>query len=309
MNLEQLALTANARTKISLDAKPSTVYGVFSADPNESSRFLACLAGAETSLFGRVLIDGQALSSNRSRIGYLPNGNPFPREHTVWELFEFLAKMKGVKASDRFLSIGEALALVELSHAKKRLISSLTSAELTRLGVVQAWIGKPDVLILDCQTSGLPASEIRVLRRVIRRFADHGACVFLALARPGDLFGIADRFLVLDDGEVKGPLDHGEILSGSTVRLTALGEPRDLESFFDISEHICSYRMLDRAENTPIAYLLRSRRSGIADSLRSEMEQAGFDVGDCTEEPLGEAERILRRAGASAAPTAKEKTK
>ncbi len=294
---------------MSHNVNSSTVYGVFSADPIENSRFFSCLAGSESPFFGRVLLGGQEISAGRIKIGYFPSGNPFPREHTVEELLAFVAKLKGVKASGRFLAVGEALALTELSHIKQHLISSLSDAELCRLGVAQAWIGKPDVLLLDCRIAGLPASEIRFLRRTVRRIADHGgACVFLSLARPSDLFGIVDRFFVLENGETDGPLTHGEILSGSTVRVRADGDPAKLESLFAETEHIRAYRMLPAEGDTPPTYRLRSCRSGIARSLRDTMEASGFHVMECAEEPTSEAMRILRRSGVSITPNAKETT-
>jgi ABC-type multidrug transport system ATPase subunit len=310
LKTDPTALRKTACADISYKVNPSTVYGVFSADPTESSRFLSCLAGVEPSFFGRVLLGGQEMTPNRFKIGYFPSGNPFPREHTVGELLEFVAKLKGVKSSDRFLAVGEALALTELSHIKQRLISSLSGAELCRLGVAQAWIGKPDVLLLDCQVAGLPSSEIRFLRRVICRIADRGgACIFLSLARPSDLFGFADRFFVLENGEANGPLTQAEILSGSTVRVRVDGDIRKLESLFDRIEHIRSYRLLSNVGEALPIYRLRSCRSGIAESVRNAMEEAGFSVMECVEEPISETARILRRAGVSISPNAKEKAK
>ena len=306
---KQIALSDKARIKSSHTAETATVYGVFSADAEQSSRFLACMAGAETPPCGKVLLDGQAIAARRSRLGYFPAGAPFPDECTPAELLDFVARIKEVKPSDRFLAIGEMLAFAELSHKKQGLISSLTVAERTRLGIAQAYLASPDVLFLDCAASGLPASEIRSIKRMIRRLADRGACVFLSLARPADLFGIADRFLLVENGEVTSPLSRADVLSGSTLFLSFGKSSTGVEAFLYGTNHIHSCQALDRPSDEPAAYLVRSSRSGIAEAVANDLRSAGFDLLECREEPLGESERILRRACVSSSPKAKEDAK
>ena len=306
---KRIVLADKARVASSHAVTAKTVYGVFSADAEQSSRFLACMAGAEAPLSGEILLDGHAISSRRARIGYLPAGAPFPGESTPAELLELVARVKGVKPSDRFLAIGEVLAFAELSHKKQSLISSLSAAERIRLGIAQAWLGSPDVLILDCIASGLPASDIRAIKRMVRRLAERGACVLLSLARPSDLFGMADRFLIVENGEVTPPLSRADVLSGSTLSLTLGRSSKDAESFLLGLHPVRSCRAVERSGDEPLTYLVRSCRSGIAETVADELRSAGFDLLECREEPLGESERILRRACVSSTPTAKEETK
>src|SRR5262249_23164496 len=110
----------------------------------------------------------------KKRIGYLPESPPLYPEMEVWEYLTFVGKLKGISGSDIARRVSEVSERCAIDDVQPRLISKLWKGSRQRVGLAQAIIHNPDVLILDEPTSGLDPKQIIETRHLIRGLAgDH----------------------------------------------------------------------------------------------------------------------------------------
>ncbi|MGO8764814.1 MAG: ABC transporter ATP-binding protein [Limisphaerales bacterium] len=155
--------------------------------------------GGTASLFG---IDvGQPIA--RQRIGYLPEMTYYYKFLTAEELLRFYSKIFGLAAAEAERRIDNVLKLVELEPARKRLIKTYSKGMQQRVGLAQALINNPDLLILDEPTSGLdPLGRMKV-REIIQRLKNEGKTVFFSSHELGEVETVCDRVAIIHQGELK----------------------------------------------------------------------------------------------------------
>ena len=139
----------------------------------------------------------------RQRIGYLPELTYYYKFLTAEELLRFYAKIFGLSRADTDKRIFELLKLVELEHAARRPIKSYSKGMQQRVGLAQALINNPDLLILDEPTSGLdPLGRMKV-REIIQRLKNEGKTVFFSSHELGEVESVCDRVAIINQGELK----------------------------------------------------------------------------------------------------------
>jgi len=139
----------------------------------------------------------------RQRIGYLPELTYYYKFLTAEELLRFYAKIFGLTRSETDQRIKDLIALVELGHAAKRPIKSYSKGMQQRVGLAQALINNPDLLILDEPTSGLdPLGRMKV-REIIQRLKNEGKTVFFSSHEMGEVETVCDRVAIIHQGELK----------------------------------------------------------------------------------------------------------
>lgn len=139
----------------------------------------------------------------RQRIGYLPELTYYYKFLTAEELLRFYAKIFGLSRSEADRRIEQLVALVELGHAAKRPIKTYSKGMQQRIGLAQALINNPDLLILDEPTSGLdPLGRMKV-REIIQRLKNEGKTVFFSSHEMGEVETVCDRVAIVHQGELR----------------------------------------------------------------------------------------------------------
>ena len=139
----------------------------------------------------------------RQRIGYLPEQTYYYKFLTAEELLRFYAGIFGIPRPETEARIDAVLKLVELDHARKRQIKPYSKGMQQRVGLAQALINNPDLLILDEPTSGLdPIGRMKV-REIIQRLKGEGKTVFFSSHELGEVETVCDRVAILHQGELK----------------------------------------------------------------------------------------------------------
>jgi ABC-2 type transport system ATP-binding protein len=139
----------------------------------------------------------------RQRIGYLPELTYYYKFLTAEELLRFYGTIFGLARAEMDKRIKELIQLVELGHAAKRPIKSYSKGMQQRVGLAQALINNPDLLILDEPTSGLdPLGRMKV-REIIQRLKNEGKTVFFSSHELGEVETICDRVAIINQGELK----------------------------------------------------------------------------------------------------------
>ncbi|MDR3456930.1 MAG: ABC transporter ATP-binding protein [Verrucomicrobiae bacterium] len=166
--------------------------------------------GGSASLFG---IDVRQPIA-RQRIGYLPEQTYYYKFLTAEELLRFYAKIFDIPSAEADRRIASLLKLVELEHAAKRPIKSYSKGMQQRVGLAQALINNPDLLVLDEPTSGLdPLGRMKV-REIIQRLKNEGKTVFFSSHELGEVETVCDRVAIVHEGVLKAVGAVAEISAG-----------------------------------------------------------------------------------------------
>jgi len=153
----------------------------------------------EAFIFGTSVRDPIA----RQRIGYLPELTYYYKFLSAEEILRFYAKIFRIPKREVESRIDSVLKLVELQDARKRPIKTYSKGMQQRVGLAQALINNPDLLILDEPTSGLdPIGRMKV-REIIQRLKQEGKTVFFSSHELGEVETVCDRVGILNAGELK----------------------------------------------------------------------------------------------------------
>ena len=159
----------------------------------------------------------------RQRIGYLPELTYYYKFLTAEELLRFYARIFGIAPAETERRIDALMKLVELDHARKRPIKTYSKGMQQRVGLAQALINNPDLLILDEPTSGLdPLGRMKV-REIIQRLKNEGKTVLFSSHELGEVETVCDRVAIINQGQLQ--------VEGSVADLVAKYQC-DLERIF-----------------------------------------------------------------------------
>lgn len=189
---------------VSLHITPG-VWGLLGANGAGKTTLMRMIAGITKPTSGRVLYDGipieQLKESYRDVFGYLPQEFGFYPEFTVKDYLEYVAVLKGLTAKDSRRRISELLEQLSLSHLKNKKIAKLSGGMKRRVGIAQALLNEPEILILDEPTSGLDPGERVRFRNLLSEFA-RGRIVLISTHIVSDVEYIATKNALMKDGRV-----------------------------------------------------------------------------------------------------------
>ena len=197
---------------VSFDAAPG-VTGILGPNGAGKSTLMRCLAGLAGWDSGDVRIGGVDLARRtaeaRRKIGFMPERVAFPLEMRVWRYLRFVAEMKGISARQRTEAVEAALGQAGLESARSRIVGNLSKGYRQRVGLAQALLGEPPVLILDEPSAGLDPLNAMEFRDVIRLCArDRAVLVSTHMLSEAPL--LCDRVVVMSAGTLvfTGPTDE-----------------------------------------------------------------------------------------------------
>lgn len=213
------ALTRRFGELTAVDAATFTVrrgevVGFLGPNGAGKSTTMQMLAGALTPSSGGIRVSGIDLleepSAAKLQIGYLPEQPPLYRDQSVDELLRFCAELRHVQRAKRALRIDTVKAQTGLEDVGHRLIGHLSKGYQQRVGIAQALVHDPRVVILDEPTSGLDPNQLREVRALIRDLGrDRG--VILSTHILPEVQSVCDRVLLLNQGKIvfDGALTQG----------------------------------------------------------------------------------------------------
>jgi ABC-2 type transport system ATP-binding protein len=197
--------TKVAVKSLSLKVSAGEVFGFLGPNGAGKTTTMNVLLGFVNPTSGSASIFGVDVRQPiaRQKIGYLPELTYYYKFLNAEELLRFYAQIFDIPKSERESRIDEVLKLVELDHARKRLIKTYSKGMQQRAGLAQALINDPDLLILDEPTSGLdPLGRMKV-RDIIQRLKERGKTVFFSSHELGEVETVCDRIAILNQGELK----------------------------------------------------------------------------------------------------------
>ncbi len=202
---EMGAQTKLAVKDLTLSVQAGEVFGFLGPNGAGKTSTMNVLLGFVPPTSGTANIFGVNVQQTiaRQRLGYLPELTYYYKFLTAEELLRFYARIFGIEKAERERRIDAVLKLVELEHARKRLIKTYSKGMQQRVGLAQALINNPDLLILDEPTSGLdPLGRMKV-RDIIKRLRNEGKTVFFSSHELGEVETVCDRVAIMHEGELK----------------------------------------------------------------------------------------------------------
>jgi len=202
------------------------LLGPNGAGKTTAMRILTCTlppSGGTARIDGHDVVD-ESLDVRR-RIGFMPENVPLYPDATVAEHLRFTAELKGVAVAGRAAHIEAVVERTGLVEVNSRMVGNLSKGYRQRVGLAQALIGDPEVLILDEPSSGLDPQQIVEIRDLIRGFQGERT-VLLSSHILGEVSRICSRVIILDRGRLTAEVNADDLPDVST-------RPRDaLEDIF-----------------------------------------------------------------------------
>lgn len=196
---------------VSLKLQPG-VYGLLGANGAGKTTLMRMLCGILRPTDGTITFDGMDVEEEgyRAVLGYLPQDFGYYPEFTAMDFLLYLAALKGIPKGRAKKKAGELLALVSLEHMGQKKIKTFSGGMKQRLGIAQALLNDPKLLILDEPTAGLDPGERVRFRNLIGRLGED-SIVLLSTHIVSDLEQVADQVLMMKDGTLifQGRYDAG----------------------------------------------------------------------------------------------------
>ncbi len=181
------------------------ILGFLGPNGAGKSTTMNILTGYISATEGTALIDGidilEQPEEAKKKIGYLPEFPPLYGEMTVTEYLNFVSEIKGVKTSDKKAGLDRIMDLVRIGDVKGRLIRNLSKGYRQRVGLAQALIGNPDVLILDEPTVGLDPKQIIEMRNLIKKLGKSHTIILSSHILP-EVSEVCERVVIIDHGRI-----------------------------------------------------------------------------------------------------------
>lgn len=172
---------------------------------------------------GSVMIDGLDVAkeslATRAKIGYLPESVPLYEDMKVFEYLKFVAEMRGIGKDKIKERIKEVVERCGLRDVVRKTIDQLSKGYKQRVGLAQAIIHNPDVLILDEPTTGLDPNQVSEIRELIREIGREKTVIFSTHIL-SEVSAVCDRVIIINKGKITG--------EGSPAELAKKASPADI---------------------------------------------------------------------------------
>lgn len=191
---------------ISFSVNPGQVLGFLGPNGAGKSTTMKMLSGFITPSSGRIRILGKSVTrrpvATKKHVGYLPEGAPLYADMTPPDFLKFIARMRGVASAERDSAVTRAMQQLHLEAVAHKRIEELSKGFKRRVGIAQAILHDPDVLILDEPTDGLDPNQKHEVRKLIRNLSAD-KIVILSTHILEEVTAVCNRALVIANGRLQ----------------------------------------------------------------------------------------------------------
>ncbi|MBQ8212888.1 MAG: ABC transporter ATP-binding protein [Clostridia bacterium] len=223
-NLTKIYGDHTAVDGLSFKINNGKIYGLLGPNGAGKSTTMNMMTGCLAPTSGSVKINGFDMFDEPLRakkcIGYLPEIPPVYGEMTPLEYLRFVADAKGVPYNRAIRQVQEAMELTHIEDMKNRLIKNLSKGYRQRVGIAQAMLGNPDIIILDEPTVGLDPKQIAEIRELIRTLGEIKT-VIVSSHILAEIQELCDHVLIISGGKLiaNAPIEELQNRTGDRLRL------------------------------------------------------------------------------------------
>ncbi|MEA4911715.1 MAG: ABC transporter ATP-binding protein [Oscillospiraceae bacterium] len=271
-----------AVSDLTFDVEDNQVYGFLGPNGAGKTTTMNIMTGYIGATSGDVIINGISVVDDpleaKKQIGYLPELPPLYADMTAAEYLEFAAEIKGIKKSERAESIEKAMETTGVTDVKDRLLKNLSKGYRQRVGLAQAILGMPPVIILDEPTVGLDPKQIIEIRDLIRSLGREHT-VILSSHILSEVSAVCDKVMIIANGKLVAcdtPEKLELMLSGKgQLNVTALGKKADAEKALQALKN-CTVRFSESPEKGAVRFTVEAANGA---DIRAAVFGAFADAG------------------------------
>ncbi len=230
---------------LSFHVEKGQIYGFLGPNGAGKSTTMNIMTGYIASTEGEVLIDGHNIleepEAAKKCIGYLPEQPPLYFDMTVEEYLKFVAELKKIPKKEREDQVEDVMRMVGITEMKNRLIKNLSKGYKQRVGLGQAILGYPEIIILDEPTVGLDPKQIIEIRELIKKLSENHT-IILSSHILSEISAVCDYVMIINHGKLVAS-DTTEHLSrmtqgSNTLELVVKGEKNQVEQLLNPVDEI-----------------------------------------------------------------------
>lgn len=239
-----------AVSDLSFEIDEGHVYGFLGPNGAGKSTTMNIMTGCLSATEGCVRINGHDIFEEpeqaKRAIGYLPEQPPLYMNETPAEYLRFVGEAKGLRGRELQRQIEEVLRQAKIGHVKDRLISALSKGYRQRVGIAQALLGNPEVIILDEPTVGLDPIQIIEIRDLIRQLGETHT-VILSSHILSEVQAICEKVLIISQGKLVA-FDRPEnleklLLASNGISFTAEASEEEIGEVLGGISHIVEWEI------------------------------------------------------------------
>ncbi len=239
-----------ALDNISFKIDDGEIVGFLGLNGAGKTTTMNIMTGYISSTEGIVLINGYDIleepENAKSQIGYLPDTPPVYGDMSVMEYLNFVCDIKNVKKKEKKDMINDIINIVKIDEVKNRIIKNLSKGYRQRVGLAQALIGYPKVLILDEPTVGLDPRQIIEIRDVIKKLGKKHT-IILSSHILSEVNAVCDRIIIINRGKivadrVKNDLDNN-IIGNAQLLAKVKGNMNAIKNAFEKCDYIDNFEI------------------------------------------------------------------
>ena len=213
-NLTKVYGGKTAVENVSFKIRNGRIYGLLGPNGAGKSTTMNIIAGCLSPTEGTVLINGYDICDQpteaKRQIGYLPEQPPLFTDMTPAEYLTFVAEAKGVSDDLLDRQVKEVMNVTDLLSVKDRLIRNLSKGFRQRVGIAQAMLGNPDIIILDEPTVGLDPQQLTEIRSLVRKLGEK-LTVIISSHILSEISELCDHVIILSEGHVVADSSMAEL--------------------------------------------------------------------------------------------------
>ncbi|MDE5865816.1 MAG: ABC transporter ATP-binding protein [Lachnospiraceae bacterium] len=233
---------------LSFEVKKGQIFGFLGPNGAGKTTTMNIMTGYIAATDGTVEINGYDILTKpeeaKKCIGYLPEIPPLYSDMTVMEYLRFVAELKNVPKEERSGQIQEVMQMTEILDVEGRLIKNLSKGYKQRVGLAQAIIGYPDVIILDEPMVGLDPKQIIEIRALIKKLSKNHT-IILSSHILSEVSTLCDHIMIISHGKLMAsdtPQGLQKLMEKSIeIEIVAMGSKEKAEEILSKIEHIQSY--------------------------------------------------------------------
>lgn len=259
---------------LNLKIEKGKVYGFLGPNGAGKSTTMNIITGYTGATSGSVKLNGHDIlreaEEAKKSFGYLPEIPPLYPEMTVKEYLYFVAELKKIKKKDRKQAVEEAIELAKLTEVRERLIKNLSKGYKQRVGIAQAVMGMPEIIILDEPTVGLDPKQIIEIRQLIKDLGENHT-VILSSHILTEISEVCEYIFIISQGMLVASGTEEELinrLAGETKIILELKSSKvEAEEAFSNVKEIRSVHIEEITEDIIKAEVVTDRECDIREDL------------------------------------------
>jgi ABC-2 type transport system ATP-binding protein len=271
---------------LSFTVNKGEILGFLGPNGAGKSTTMNIITGYLSATDGTVKLDGHDILEEpeavKKQIGYMPEQPPLYVDMTVRDYLSFVADIKGVPRSKKRENLDKTMEMVAITDVQGRLIKNLSKGYKQRVGVAQALIGFPPVLILDEPTIGLDPQQIIETRNLVRELGKEHTIILSSHILP-EVAAVCSRVLIINKGRIVASdtpdnLSRG-LVGDNRLTLRVAGPEKEVLSAVRSVEHVTKAKALGSHEPETVDVLVEAKRENdIRKAVFHALSRADFPI-------------------------------